>query len=574
MTQHSFDSMHVTSGALCALAYAGTDNLVCSADSGPGIFARHLPGPGDSCSVCSGASGRSDSDLEAGFCDDNTDAKHSSECCAEKESLTGQINAGAYDSLISPRNVKVGSSSVASARQPSPRKSSRLEPRPLYYNPDALDELGEEWKKVARTGNGVRLITPSPKHEGHVPPPEPIGKSLKFKSASGKCDSSAHAATAEQMLAHDREVRGSAFTRVTAYMRQDVRIKGAPKDDQSQVAAAGAEAGIPPYEAVDATADTLRFESRFESGNLEAATQVAPYEYELTMSVDFNTRSHTQWFYFAITNMKRGNKYKLNITNFYKTDSLYNWGLRPLVYSEARAKRGDGVGWHRAGQDICYYQSDRQRGVARPQLADAKTPESKGSQASKASPLRRTPAKFYYTLTFTIECPQHHEPTDLLYVAHCYPWTYSNMVEHMDALAADPDKASKLRRRKLCLTEAGNVCEVLTITAPVKTPDEMKERRTIALSARVHPGETNSSWMMKGVLDFLLGSSPEAAQLLQAHVFKIVPMLNPDGVILGNYRCGLRCVFCATMSCGSASLEQLEPGAGKGAREGTVPTRD
>ena len=45
--------------------------------------------------------------------------------------------------------------------------------------------------------------------------------------------------------------------------------------------------------------------------------------------------------------------------------------------------------------------------------------------------------------------------------------------------------------------------------------------------------------MMKGVLDFLLGSSSEAEELLNGHVFKIVPMLNPDGVIIGNYRCGL-----------------------------------
>jgi hypothetical protein len=32
---------------------------------------------------------------------------------------------------------------------------------------------------------------------------------------------------------------------------------------------------------------------------------------------------------------------------------------------------------------------------------------------------------------------------------------------------------------------------------------------------------------MKGVLDFLLGSSSEAEELLNGHVFKIAPMLNP-----------------------------------------------
>ncbi len=55
--------------------------------------------------------------------------------------------------------------------------------------------------------------------------------------------------------------------------------------------------------------------------------------------------------------------------------------------------------------------------------------------------------------------------------------------------------------------------------------------------ARVHPGESNASWMMKGLLDFLLGPSLDAKVLRDAFVFKIIPMLNPDGVITGNYRC-------------------------------------
>lgn len=39
-----------------------------------------------------------------------------------------------------------------------------------------------------------------------------------------------------------------------------------------------------------------------------------------------------------------------------------------------------------------------------------------------------------------------------------------------------------------------------------------------------------------GVIDFLVSQHP-IAQVLRDHViFKIVPMLNPDGVYLGNYR--------------------------------------
>ena len=60
------------------------------------------------------------------------------------------------------------------------------------------------------------------------------------------------------------------------------------------------------------------------------------------------------------------------------------------------------------------------------------------------------------------------------------------------------------------------------------------------LTARIHPGESNSSYVMKGMIDFLSDpESPEAALLRRNFVFKLVPMINPDGVFLGNYRCSI-----------------------------------
>ena len=46
--------------------------------------------------------------------------------------------------------------------------------------------------------------------------------------------------------------------------------------------------------------------------------------------------------------------------------------------------------------------------------------------------------------------------------------------------------------------------------------------------------------MMRGVLYFLTDPDSEEARLLRENfVFKVIPMLNPDGVINGNYRCSL-----------------------------------
>jgi len=58
----------------------------------------------------------------------------------------------------------------------------------------------------------------------------------------------------------------------------------------------------------------------------------------------------------------------------------------------------------------------------------------------------------------------------------------------------------------------------------------------IFITGRVHPGESNGSLVMEGFLKFLLGKSKCAQSLLRNIKFKVIPMLNPDGVIIGNFR--------------------------------------
>ena len=43
--------------------------------------------------------------------------------------------------------------------------------------------------------------------------------------------------------------------------------------------------------------------------------------------------------------------------------------------------------------------------------------------------------------------------------------------------------------------------------------DEERLKQIIIISARVHPGEANSSYMMEGFLNFILGDSKEAEYL-------------------------------------------------------------
>lgn len=57
------------------------------------------------------------------------------------------------------------------------------------------------------------------------------------------------------------------------------------------------------------------------------------------------------------------------------------------------------------------------------------------------------------------------------------------------------------------------------------------------LTSRVHPGETPGSHVLNGFLQLLTDLKNEQARILRKHfVFKIIQMLNPDGVSRGYYR--------------------------------------
>ena len=90
-----------------------------------------------------------------------------------------------------------------------------------------------------------------------------------------------------------------------------------------------------------------------------------------------------------------------------------------------------------------------------------------------------------------------------------------------------------IKSRILCKSLAGNSVHILTISNPSKNNQQSDDRKKkmILITARVHPGETNASWMMKGFLDYVLSNDSDANTLRDNFIFKVIPMLNPDGVI-------------------------------------------
>ncbi len=63
---------------------------------------------------------------------------------------------------------------------------------------------------------------------------------------------------------------------------------------------------------------------------------------------------------------------------------------------------------------------------------------------------------------------------------------------------------------------------------------------TVIVIARSHPGDSATSFVSQGMIEFLTSGHAIAAELGAKVNFVIFPMMNPDGVFLGNARSGMR----------------------------------
>ncbi|NXT41024.1 CBPC2 carboxypeptidase, partial [Pelecanoides urinatrix] len=383
---------------------------------------------------------------------------------------------------------------------PSARHRRSLgEPRALFALPSARGPLPAphwpvECEVIKETIEHIEWVPPEPEPfcqpTGHEWAPAALGEeqgTVVYHLSPGSGEQAAPPGASSVSLSPRRRPptapQGSCFTHA--------RVGGAPGPLSSPAA---------PLEGPQDT--TLLFESRFESGNLQKAVKVGPFEYVLTLRPDLYTAKHTQWFYFRVQNTRRDPLYRFTIANLAKPKSLYGEGMRPLLYSQREAQ-SRGIGWRRVGADVCYYQG--------------------GSGEEPAA----------FRLSWTVRFP--HDG-DTCFFAHSYPYTYSDLQRYLRALTGDPVRSRYCAVRALCRSLAGNTIHLLTITSPAAAT---AAKRVVVLSARVHPGESGGSWAMRGFLDFLLSAHADARLLRRLFVFKVVPMLNPDGVVVGNSRCSL-----------------------------------
>ncbi|XP_052225605.1 cytosolic carboxypeptidase-like protein 5 isoform X2 [Dreissena polymorpha] len=294
----------------------------------------------------------------------------------------------------------------------------------------------------------------------------------------------------------------------------------------------------------------LLFTSKFDSGNLARVEKVSrdeeeeessggKYFSELKPDYEFNVwtkpdcagtefeNGNRSWFYFGIRGWNPGRLIKINIVNMNRQGKLYSQGHSPIVKTVPGRPR-----WERIRDRPAFETVDGE-----------------------------------FILSFTYRFPEFRGATS--YFAFCYPWSYTesqDVLQELDKKFQDcknltsdshPDSIY-YHRETLCYSLDKLRIDLITISSchgllnesephfdcnlfPERNTEQrckkFKGKKVYMLTSRVHPGETPASIVFNGFLEFLLRDNDTRAKALRKNfVFKLIPMLNPDGVSRGHYR--------------------------------------
>ncbi len=171
--------------------------------------------------------------------------------------------------------------------------------------------------------------------------------------------------------------------------------------------------GYPQYIPQNLSDETLGFESRFECGNLAAAYNNINGEYHLYLKSDYGNEKYTNWFFFRVYNTRKNKKYKFFIKNMNKANSLFNRGMKLMIYSEKMNM------FFRGGEKIVYY----------------------------CNFIKKKDKTNHYSLYFELEFPQNF---DTVYIGLNYVYTYSRVQSLQKYLKADKEKSQYFEHFNLC----------------------------------------------------------------------------------------------------------------------------
>ena len=292
------------------------------------------------------------------------------------------------------------------------------------------------------------------------------------------------------------------------------------------------------------------FDSKFESGNLRMAIKLnsdIENEYDLIIRKDYNCEKNYSWFFFSFFS-DRETDIKFNILNFIKKKIMFDEKekIRILVYNKNDK-------WTRNTYNVQYYQNnikinplwiDKEKMGSNDEeniFNDKFKEDEKNDDMFKIFDKDKgekediPDSEFFFTLSFCYHVNKTNINTPI-YFALCFPYTYSSLQEYLHKLSITKTNKNKIKFSTLNKTICGNPLDILYISNFNSTQSVINSRQSIIFTARVHPGETSGSYVIESVINNLLNNSEQSNSLLDKYIFKIIPMLNPDGVIHGHYR--------------------------------------
>ena len=128
---------------------------------------------------------------------------------------------------------------------------------------------------------------------------------------------------------------------------------------------------------------------------------------------------------------------------------------------------------------------------------------------------------------------QFARPT--VWLARFYPYTYSRLIHFKRQYQNNPH----LQVEELGCSPGSLPIELFTISEISK---QHQPTHRVFIQTRSHPGETGSSFVLEGLINYLLSNDSRAKRARRHIIFNIIPMHNPDGVIAGNYRTNINSV--------------------------------
>jgi murein tripeptide amidase MpaA len=223
----------------------------------------------------------------------------------------------------------------------------------------------------------------------------------------------------------------------------------------------------------------LNIDTSFEGAALGAWQEVEPGQIELTLHSDPGSEGFMRWYSFRVQDAL-GDTLTFRITNAADASASGAWEYnRPVVSSDG------GETWHR--------------------IADTS----------------------YDAGVFAFS---HVPASESEWIAYVPVYNYSRWLELVERVSDHPRVAEA---RVVGESLDGHPIHMLRITDPSARGEI---RPAIWAVARQHPAETGGSWKMEGLIEWLLSDDPLAAAMLERGEVRLLGFLNPDGVLIGNYR--------------------------------------